>query len=57
MLLNVYYFSYSRMPEELLPKVVMSLHGRINEGFPFKTDKTGLLVSASCSLCCFPHSV
>ncbi|XP_024004640.1 uncharacterized protein LOC18029060 isoform X2 [Eutrema salsugineum] len=37
---------YSRMPGELLPKVIMSLHGRINEGFPFKNDKTGLLVLA-----------
>jgi hypothetical protein len=44
---------YSRMPGELLPKVIMSLHARINEGFPFKNDKTGLLVSASFSLCCF----
>ncbi|KAL1220751.1 hypothetical protein V5N11_035550 [Cardamine amara subsp. amara] len=37
---------YSRMPGELLPKVVMSLHDRINEGFPFKNDKTSLLVAA-----------
>ncbi|XP_010436900.1 PREDICTED: HEAT repeat-containing protein 6 isoform X2 [Camelina sativa] len=37
---------YSRMPGELLPKVIMSLHARINEGFPFKNDKTGLLVAA-----------
>ncbi|XP_010496653.1 PREDICTED: HEAT repeat-containing protein 6-like [Camelina sativa] len=34
---------YSRMPGELLPKVITSLHARINEGFPFKNDKTGLL--------------
>lgn len=37
---------YSRMPGELLPKVIMSLHARINEGFPFKNDQTGLLVAA-----------
>uniref|UniRef100_A0A1J3DAH3 HEAT repeat-containing protein 6 n=1 Tax=Noccaea caerulescens TaxID=107243 RepID=A0A1J3DAH3_NOCCA len=37
---------YSRMPGELLPKVIMSLLGRINEGFSFKNDKTGLLVAA-----------
>ncbi|CAN8276875.1 unnamed protein product [Cochlearia groenlandica] len=37
---------YSRMPGELLPKVIMSLHAKINEGFPFKNDKTGLLVAA-----------
>ncbi|CAH8317896.1 unnamed protein product [Eruca vesicaria subsp. sativa] len=37
---------YSRMPGELLPKVIKSLHARINEGFPFKNDKTGLLVAA-----------
>lgn len=50
-LMFVIIFSYSRMPGELLPKVIMSLHARINEGFPFKNDKTGLLVSASFSLC------
>lgn len=50
-LMIVIIFSYSRMPGELLPKVIMSLHARINEGFPFKNDKTGLLVSASFSLC------
>ncbi|KAJ0251434.1 hypothetical protein HA466_0123860 [Hirschfeldia incana] len=37
---------YSRMPGDLLPKVIMSLHARIKEGFPFKNDKTGLLVAA-----------
>lgn len=37
---------YSRMPGDLLTKVIMSLHARIKEGFPFKNDKTGLLVAA-----------
>lgn len=37
---------YSRMPGDLLPKVIMSLHARIKEGFPFKNDKTGLLAAA-----------
>ncbi|CAN6914804.1 unnamed protein product [Brassica oleracea] len=37
---------YSRMPGELLPKVIMSLHARITEGFSFKNDQTGLLVAA-----------
>lgn len=56
-LLFVTIFSYSRMPGELLPKVIMSLHAGINEGFPFKNDKTGLLVSASFPLCCFVCSL
>lgn len=46
MFFNIIIFSYSRMPGDLLPKVIMSLHARIKEGFPFKNDKTGLLVCA-----------
>lgn len=52
-LMFVFIFSYSRMPGELLPKAIMSLHARIEEGFPFKNDRSGLLVSASFSLCFF----
>ncbi|XVE64543.1 hypothetical protein DITRI_Ditri07aG0108700 [Diplodiscus trichospermus] len=37
---------YSRMPEELLPKVILSLQARIEAGFPFKSDQTGLQVAA-----------
>ncbi|KAF8379868.1 hypothetical protein HHK36_027333 [Tetracentron sinense] len=37
---------YSRMPGELLPTVISSLKARIIEGFPFKTDQTGLLAIA-----------
>ncbi|XP_017973347.1 PREDICTED: HEAT repeat-containing protein 6 isoform X1 [Theobroma cacao] len=37
---------YSRMPIELLPKVIMSLQARIEAGFPFKSDQTGLQVAA-----------
>ncbi|XP_021274684.1 uncharacterized protein LOC110409597 isoform X2 [Herrania umbratica] len=37
---------YSRMPVELLPKVIMSLQARIEAGFPFKSDQTGLQVAA-----------
>ncbi|GMH13272.1 hypothetical protein Nepgr_015113 [Nepenthes gracilis] len=33
---------YSRMPGELLPTVLSSLRARINEGFPFRSDQTGL---------------
>uniref|UniRef100_A0A5B7A0N8 Putative HEAT repeat-containing protein 6 n=1 Tax=Davidia involucrata TaxID=16924 RepID=A0A5B7A0N8_DAVIN len=36
---------YSRMPGELLPTVISSLLARIEEGFPFRSDQTGLLVS------------
>ncbi|XVF10239.1 hypothetical protein REPUB_Repub07fG0165800 [Reevesia pubescens] len=37
---------YSRMPRELLPKVILSLQARIEAGFPFKSDQTGLQVAA-----------
>lgn len=33
------------MPGELLPTVITSLRSRVEEGFPFKSDQTGLLVS------------
>ena len=40
---------YSRMPGELLPKVILSLQRRIEAGFPFKSDQTGLqVVAISC---------
>ncbi|KAJ4839057.1 hypothetical protein Tsubulata_027630 [Turnera subulata] len=34
---------YSRMPGELLPTVITSLVMRAENGFPFKSDQTGLL--------------
>ncbi|GAB4836174.1 hypothetical protein Ancab_001087 [Ancistrocladus abbreviatus] len=37
---------YSRMPGELLRTVISSLHTRIDGGFPFKSDQTGLLAMA-----------
>ncbi|XP_038687372.1 HEAT repeat-containing protein 6 isoform X2 [Tripterygium wilfordii] len=37
---------YSRMPGELLPTVITSLQAKIEEGFPFKNDQTGLLAGA-----------
>ncbi|KAL1086588.1 hypothetical protein V6Z11_D08G124900 [Gossypium hirsutum] len=37
---------YSRMPGELLPKVILSLQARIEAGFPFKSDQTGLQAAA-----------
>ncbi|KAK8583569.1 hypothetical protein V6N12_067835 [Hibiscus sabdariffa] len=37
---------YSRMPRELLPKVILTLQGRIEAGFPSKSDQTGLQVAA-----------
>ncbi|XVF53243.1 hypothetical protein PTKIN_Ptkin05aG0084100 [Pterospermum kingtungense] len=37
---------YSRMPGDLLPKVISSLQARIEAGFPFKSDQTGLQVAA-----------
>ncbi|KAK9275882.1 hypothetical protein L1049_023156 [Liquidambar formosana] len=37
---------YSRMPAELLPTVLTTLRAWIEEGFPFKSDQTGLLVAA-----------
>lgn len=37
---------YSRMPGELLPRVLSSLKLRIEEGFPFKNDQTSLLATA-----------
>lgn len=37
---------YSRMPGELLPRVLQSLRLRIEEGFPFKNDQTSLLAIA-----------
>ncbi|KAJ9549714.1 hypothetical protein OSB04_022257 [Centaurea solstitialis] len=40
---------YSRMPDELLPTVIVNLHRRIVEGFPTYNDQTGLLaVALSC---------
>ncbi|KAI3727828.1 hypothetical protein L6452_16448 [Arctium lappa] len=40
---------YSRMPDELLPTVILNLHGRIVEGFLTYNDQTGLLaVALSC---------
>ncbi|XP_010529876.1 PREDICTED: HEAT repeat-containing protein 6 isoform X2 [Tarenaya hassleriana] len=48
---------YSRMPGDLLLKVIISLHARIKEGFPLKNDQTGLLVSAiSCLTAAFSTS-
>ena len=35
------------MPAELLPTVITSLQNRIEVGFPFKNDQTGLLVGCS----------
>lgn len=37
---------YPRMPEELLPNMVKALQATIEEGFPFKSDQTDLLVAA-----------
>lgn len=37
---------YSRMPGELLPTVFTSLQERIQNGFQFKSDQTGLLASS-----------
>ncbi|TYH06086.1 hypothetical protein ES288_A08G130100v1 [Gossypium darwinii] len=37
---------YSRMPGELLPKVILSLQARIEAGFAFKSDQTGLQAAA-----------
>ncbi|KAL4324142.1 hypothetical protein GQ457_11G032090 [Hibiscus cannabinus] len=37
---------YSRMPGELLPKVILTLQERIEAGFPSKSDQTGLQVAA-----------
>ncbi|XP_044485404.1 HEAT repeat-containing protein 6 isoform X2 [Mangifera indica] len=37
---------YSRMPGELLPRVITSLRLRVEEGFPLKNDQTGLLAAA-----------
>ncbi|XWS38094.1 hypothetical protein CRYUN_Cryun19dG0101100 [Craigia yunnanensis] len=37
---------YSRMPGELLLNVILSLQARIEAGFPFKSDQTGLQVAA-----------
>ncbi|XP_022762520.1 uncharacterized protein LOC111308452 isoform X2 [Durio zibethinus] len=34
------------MPGELLPTVILSLQARIEAGFPFKSDQTGLQVAA-----------
>ncbi|KAL8253853.1 hypothetical protein R6Q59_032074 [Mikania micrantha] len=40
---------YSRMPDELLPTVILNLHQRIFEGFPTHNDQSGLLaVALSC---------
>uniref|UniRef100_A0A2N9IEJ3 Integrase catalytic domain-containing protein n=1 Tax=Fagus sylvatica TaxID=28930 RepID=A0A2N9IEJ3_FAGSY len=43
---NLVEHGYSRMPGELLPTVITSLQTRINEGFSFKSDHTGLLAAA-----------
>ncbi|CAM8995952.1 unnamed protein product [Rhodiola kirilowii] len=37
---------YSRMPADLLPNVIVSLRLKIEKGFPFKYDQTGLQVAA-----------
>ena len=37
---------YSRITGELLPKVILSLQRRIEAGFPFKSDQTGLQIAA-----------
>ncbi|XP_022722364.1 HEAT repeat-containing protein 6 isoform X2 [Durio zibethinus] len=37
---------YLRMPGDLLLKVILSLQARIEAGFPFKSDQTGLQVAA-----------
>ena len=39
---------YSKMPPDLLPTVVTSLKRRIEDGFRFKNDETGLLVRLTC---------
>lgn len=40
---------YSRMPGELLPRVLSSLRLRIEEGFPYKSDQTSFLaIAISC---------
>ncbi|KDP25186.1 hypothetical protein JCGZ_20342 [Jatropha curcas] len=36
---------YSRMPGELLPEIITSLLSRTENGFPFKSDQTGLLAA------------
>ncbi|XP_059441155.1 uncharacterized protein LOC132173631 isoform X2 [Corylus avellana] len=37
---------YSRMPGDLLPTVITSLRTRVNEGFSFRNDQSGLLAAA-----------
>nr|GEU72704.1 hypothetical protein [Tanacetum cinerariifolium] len=37
---------YSRMPDDLLPTVILNLHERIVEGFHIHNDQTGLLAGA-----------
>ncbi|PON40673.1 Armadillo-type fold containing protein [Parasponia andersonii] len=41
---------YPRMPGELLSKVITCLQKRIEVGFPFKNDQTGLLTAATSCL-------
>ncbi|PON93043.1 Armadillo-type fold containing protein [Trema orientale] len=48
---------YPRMPGELLSKVITCLQKRIEVGFPFKNDQTGLLTAAiSCLTVAFTTS-
>ncbi|KAJ6753435.1 MALARIA ANTIGEN-RELATED [Salix purpurea] len=48
---------YSRMPEELLPRAIASLLEKAENGFPFKSNQTGLLASAiSCLTAAFSTS-
>lgn len=35
------------MPEELLPRAIASLLEKAENGFPFKSNQTGLLVSSA----------
>ncbi|KAJ6313915.1 hypothetical protein OIU78_017547 [Salix suchowensis] len=48
---------YSRMPEELLPRAIASLLEKAENGFPFKSNQTGLLASTiSCLTAAFSTS-
>lgn len=48
---------YSRMPKELLPRAIASLLEKAENGFPFKSNQTGLLASTiSCLTAAFSTS-
>lgn len=50
----VMFCRYLRMPAELLPTVITCLQEKIEEGFSFKSDQTGLLVVSWFIVCvCF----